>query len=56
MKKAEVEGIQVPSDVAFFIAEKIRSNVRELEGALGSVNRNVSFTGREISIQQSKKR
>ena len=54
MKKAEVEGIQVPSDVAFFIAEKIRSNVRELEGALKRVIANASFTGREISIQQVK--
>jgi len=54
MKKAEGEGIQVPSDVAFFIAEKIRSNVRELEGALKRVIANASFTGREISIQQVK--
>ncbi len=54
MKKAEGEGIPVPSDVAFFIAEKIRSNVRELEGALKRVIANASFTGREISIQQVK--
>lgn len=54
MKKAEGEGIEVPSEVAFFIAEKIRSNVRELEGALKRVIANASFTGREISIQQVK--
>ena len=54
MKKAEGEGIEVPSEVAFFIAEKIRSNVRELEGALKRVVANASFTGREISIDQVK--
>lgn len=54
MKKAEVEGIDVPSDVAFFIAEKIRSNVRELEGALKRVIANASFTGRDINIEQVK--
>lgn len=54
MKKAEVEGIAVPSEVAFFIAEKIRSNVRELEGALKRVIANATFTGREISIAQVK--
>ena len=54
MKKAEGEGIDVPSEVAYFIAEKIRSNVRELEGALKRVIANASFTGREISIQQVK--
>ena len=54
MKKAESEGIPIPSDVAFFIAEKIRSNVRELEGALRRVIANASFTGREISIEQVK--
>lgn len=54
MKKAEGEGIAVPSEVAYFMAEKIRSNVRELEGALKRVIANASFTGREISIQQVK--
>jgi chromosomal replication initiator protein len=54
MKKAEGEGIEIPSEVAYFLAEKIRSNVRELEGALKRVIANASFTGREISIQQVK--
>lgn len=50
MKKAEEYGTVLPSDVAFFIAEKIRSNVRELEGALKRVNANANFTGREVSL------
>lgn len=52
MKKAESEGAALPNDAAFFIAERIRSNVRELEGALKRVIANASFTGREISIEQ----
>jgi chromosomal replication initiator protein len=54
MKKAEMDGAEVPHDVAFFIAEKIRSNVRELEGALKRVIANAVFTGREISLEQVK--
>lgn len=54
MKKAEGEGIEISSEVAYFLAEKIRSNVRELEGALKRVIANASFTGREISILQVK--
>jgi len=54
MKKAELEGAVIPHNVAFFIAEKIRSNVRELEGALKRVIANASFTGREISVDQVK--
>jgi chromosomal replication initiator protein len=52
MKKAEAEGIELPSEVAFFMAERIRSNVRELEGALRRVVVNAQFTGREISVGQ----
>jgi len=54
MKKAEIEKADVPHDAAFFIAERIRSNVRELEGALKRVVANALFTGREISIEQVK--
>lgn len=54
MKKAELEGIPLPHDVAFFIAERIRSNVRELEGALKRVVANSMFSGRAISIEQVK--
>lgn len=52
MKKAELEAIHLPHDTAFFIAERIRSNVRELEGALKRVIANARFTGREIGIEQ----
>lgn len=52
MKKAESEGIDLPQDVAFFIAERIRSNVRELEGALKRVMANAHFTGRPLSVEQ----
>ncbi len=52
MKKAEIEGVGITQDVAFFIAERIRANVRELEGALKRVAANARFTGREISTEQ----
>jgi chromosomal replication initiator protein len=51
MKKAEQAKIELPSDAAFFIAQRIRSNVRELEGALKRVIANAHFTGRPIDIQ-----
>ena len=54
MKKAEVDGVDLESDVAFFIAERIRSNVRELEGALKRVMANAHFTGKTVSIEQVK--
>jgi chromosomal replication initiator protein len=54
LKKAESENVELPSDVAFFIAERVRSNVRELEGALKRVIANARFTGRRISIDQVK--
>ena len=52
MKKAELEQADLPHDAAFFIAERVRSNVRELEGALKRVVANARFSGREISIDQ----
>jgi len=52
LKKAEMERVVLPQDVAFFIAERIRSNVRELEGALKRVVANATFTGRDITIEQ----
>ncbi|WP_152450263.1 chromosomal replication initiator protein DnaA [Microbulbifer sp. THAF38] len=48
MKKAEQFGVELPHDSAFFIAQRIRSNVRELEGALRRVIANAQFTGRAI--------
>jgi chromosomal replication initiator protein len=49
MKKAEQANVSLSSEAAFFIAQKIRSNVRELEGALKLVAANAHFTGQEIT-------
>mgnify|MGYP006072145947 CR=1 FL=1 len=56
LKKADEGNIALPEDAAFFLAKKIRSNVRELEGALKRVVANSHFTGEAIStpfIQES---
>ena len=50
MKKADEHDIRLPGEVAFFIAKRLRSNVRELEGALNRVIANANFTGRAITI------
>lgn len=50
MKKAEESEIILADEVAFFIAKRLRSNVRELEGALNRVIANAKFTGRAITI------
>ena len=52
LKKAEIDQVHLPSESAFFIAERIRSNVRELEGALKRVIANSKFTGEAISNEQ----
>lgn len=54
MSKAEADGVQLPEQVAFFIAKRIRSNVRELEGALRRVIANSKFTGRPINLDFAK--
>jgi len=51
MSKAEESKIELPHEVAFFIAKRIRSNVRELEGALKRVIANAQFTGKEITVE-----
>ncbi|MDF1645588.1 MAG: chromosomal replication initiator protein DnaA [Legionellaceae bacterium] len=51
MSKAESSNIELPYEVAFFIAKRIRSNVRELEGALRRVIANAHFTGKPITIE-----
>ena len=51
MSKAEHSQIDLPYEVAFFIAKRIRSNVRELEGALRRVIANAHFTGKPITIE-----
>jgi chromosomal replication initiator protein len=50
LKKAEIEKVQLAEDVAFFIAKNLRSNVRELEGALRKVLAFAQFHGRAITI------
>lgn len=50
MSKAEQSNIELPYEVAFFIAKRIRSNVRELEGALRRVIANAHFTGKPITV------
>ncbi|KAB2928121.1 MAG: chromosomal replication initiator protein DnaA [Dechloromonas sp.] len=53
-KKAEAEGIRLDDEVAFFIAKHLRSNVRELEGALKKVLAYSSFHGRVIALDLAK--
>ncbi len=50
MKKAEQIQLELPHDAAFFLAQRIRSNVRELEGALKRVVASAHFTGRKVDI------
>ena len=52
--KSSIEGFDLPEDVAFFIANKIRSNVRELEGALRKLMANCKFTNRAASVEIAK--
>ena len=54
ISKAEADGVELPDEVAFFIAKRIRSNVRELEGALRRVIANYRFTGRPINLDFAK--
>ncbi len=50
VSKAAQSNIELPYEVAFFIAKRIRSNVRELEGALRRVIANARFTGKPITV------
>jgi chromosomal replication initiator protein len=54
LKKAEAESIALSEDIAFFIAKHLRSNVRELEGALKKVLAFSRFSGRELSLELAK--
>ena len=54
ISKAAAMDIELPEEVAFFIAKRIRSNVRELEGALRRVIATASFTGRPITLDFAK--
>lgn len=50
MSKAEQFRVSLPHDVAFFMAKRIQSNVRELEGALRRVTANAHFTGQPVTL------
>ncbi|OGT61539.1 MAG: chromosomal replication initiation protein DnaA [Gammaproteobacteria bacterium RIFCSPHIGHO2_12_FULL_45_12] len=50
MSKAERSNIELAYEVAFFVAKRIRSNVRELEGALKRIIANAHFTGKAITL------
>jgi chromosomal replication initiator protein len=54
LKKAEAESVALSEDIAFFIAKHIRSNVRELEGALKKVLAFARFNGRDLSLDLAK--
>lgn len=54
MSKASQAKVDLPHEVAFFIAKRIRSNVRELEGSLRRVIANAHFTGRPITLDFAK--
>jgi chromosomal replication initiator protein len=54
ISKAQAMGVELPEEVAFFIGKRIRSNVRELEGALRRVIANARFTGNAITVDFTK--
>jgi chromosomal replication initiator protein len=49
-KKAELDRVPLPDDIAFFIANKVKSNIRELEGSLVRIRAFCTLTGRELSL------
>ena len=53
-KKAEEANTELPNEVAFFIAKRIRSNIRELEGAFRRVMATANFTGSSINLEFAK--
>jgi chromosomal replication initiator protein len=54
ISKAQASHVELPEEVAFFVAKRIRSNVRELEGALRRIIANARFTGRPITLEFAK--
>jgi chromosomal replication initiator protein len=54
-KKADAQGIEIPNDVGLFIASNIKSNIRELEGALVRLVAYSSLTGEEITLSLSER-
>jgi chromosomal replication initiator protein len=53
-KASQLFGIELPDDVAFFMGKRVRSNIRELEGALRRIVANAQFTGRPITLEFAK--
>lgn len=53
-RKANQSNFHLPEDVAFFIGKNVRSNIRELEGALSRVNANAQFRGEAITLDFAK--
>ncbi len=54
LKKAATERINIPEDTAYYLASKVKSNVRELEGCLIRLGAQASLTGRPIDIEMAK--
>lgn len=55
INKAMQENVVLPNEVAFFIAQRVSSNIRELEGALRRVIANTQFTGQKITLENTRK-
>ena len=53
-KKCEMEGLELPEDVSFFLASKIKSNIRDLEACMIRLGAHSSLTGKEITIEMAK--
>lgn len=54
-KKAEIMGKKIPEDVVYYLAGKIKSNIRELEGSLIRIAAQASLTGEDINVETTKK-
>lgn len=53
-KAQQLFGVELPNEVAFFMGQRVRSNIRELEGALRRIVANSQFTGRPITLDFAK--
>ena len=53
-KAAQLFGMDFPNEVAFFVGNRVRSNIRELEGALRRIVANAEFTGRPVTLEFAK--
>lgn len=53
-KKSEIEGMELPEDVSFFLASKIKSNIRDLEACMIRLGAHASLTGKTITVEMAK--